>query len=179
MINLETKQLKEAFTLINTVLRKHPIMPILQNIRIKTDGVFVELEVTNLEVTLKIKYFQVIQNPHSNFLIQKKYLKTNCDLIQINVELQTLVAGGFKAKLELDDIGDYPNMAKELPHVFDIEFSDFKSICDLQKFVTSDELRPSMTGINFVYGSGLKVVASDGHMLVKKRFLAVNENQFV
>ncbi|ACT96686.1 DNA polymerase III subunit beta [Dyadobacter fermentans] len=180
--SVETADLKRALHLFAKVVREAPLIPILDNILFSFELDELHLTGSNLITTV----FTSIQADGSStvgkFLLPYRQIKALVSLSpagkiafraveseDVGTEVMvTTEYGEFKFS-SLEKIGDYPALSWSPISHFNIGMDELREGMKLtRKTVSTDELRPPLTGIYFDTAEGcIKFISTDGHKLTK------------
>ncbi|MCF0074011.1 DNA polymerase III subunit beta [Dyadobacter sp. CY261] len=180
--SVETADLKRALNLFTKVVRDSPILPILDNVLFHFELGTLHLTASNLVTTVFTSIQEVDFCKAGSFLLPYRRIKALVSLspagkmvfqaigteeddieVAITTEYGEFRFGG------LDKVGDYPALSWSPVSHFRINMSELREgLLLTRKTVSTDDLRPGMTGIHFDIAEGnIKLVSTDGHRLTK------------
>lgn len=182
-IKLNVLENKKDFDSLFSVINKSAIIPILEDIRVVKNG-SLKFMATDLENFITIEHESKSEDEF-DFCIESSKVKsifkgslTDEIIIDGNEDKVVLNSGEFKVNIKLDKSPDFPKC-----HVSDEFISErikSKGLSILLEqavtFLSNDDLRPAMTGINLVDWNGqIFVVATDAHRIFYKPFMQTTE----
>ncbi len=172
-----TQALKKAIINCERVTRKTTTLPVLQNILLKTEGNFLELNTTNLETT--IRYWVLSKNEkQGKVLVPANFLSNLITLIKgdritLNEENKNLllVAQNQENQIQGQDPEEFPIIPKiEKKDKYQISIN--KLISALSQIIdvpSISQIRPEISGVLFSFNKKqLKIVATDSFRLAEK-----------
>lgn len=185
--SIKTKELANAINIVSKAVAKNTALPILETVLITATKDGIMLRATDLEVELQtfVKCDVSIKGSITLTPNAKDMLSLlKDDVIEITSEKQLTVFAckTGKYKFPSENPADFPTIG-ELTDADAIvlgadELIDIWS--DTSKCVSSDDLRPAMTGVYFDFKNGV-ICATDAHKLVKieKKFSAQIDNGII
>lgn len=191
MIQLNSKSLLEALKIVKPVIPNDPVLPTLECTRIFSQGNRLYLQGYNLETSITTHI--VADVPYKvEFLVSIKKLIKLCEKLPlspmvlehdtINNKL-TITCDGATFELGTHTSDDYPKLPDvgEILTQKDFDGAIVEDCVRALKFVSSDTLRPAMTGIFFDYfKNSLKIVSTDAHCLfVSDNYTGICDRSFV
>ncbi len=194
---INRKQLSDCLKLIAPLVKKTFVLPILNAIKIYVDGEHLCVECNNLETF--VKQYVPIEKDDSDANSQPicvDFSSLKCiidndnteDKITLSITPKSLTIrslGEYTISVEFNAL-DYP-LPKEISLseqtlsmiVPEDEMKQFTSVLNAAiPFVSKDDLRPSMTGINLrsdENNAHLKIAATDGHSLYFNNYSISNK----
>jgi DNA polymerase-3 subunit beta len=190
MNNLNFEIKKEAFLIyllqIQKILPQKTFCPIYYSIKIQTDKNVLLLEVSNLNIAIRIKIEdQSLKIKQEGFvIISGKYFidimkKIDCDIVEIaSIEKKFLFikTDSSEYKLKITNLYDFPfiDFSFDFENFFEIEINLFKKMIK-EINVTTDKNKEKyndiiLTGVNLIYKKPfLKAFSSDSFRLGQKK----------
>ena len=179
---IEKNLLLENLSNVAKAISSKNVIPVLSGIKfdLNDEGLFLTASDSELTIRTFIESKKITRiESQGSIIIQSKFIldiirKMPSDLI--NFELMD----GFKIKIYTEtsqydlnclDSNDYPNLKlEESKNPLVINSSIFKTIINQTSFaISTQELRPLLTGINFkINGDLLECIATDSYRLAKK-----------
>jgi DNA polymerase-3 subunit beta len=179
-IKIQNSRLLAILSYLSQSLAKRGNVPICEDYLVEAvpNGPHTMLIVssTDLQSTLQVRTTLIGQHVSGAFVLPSdsvKYLKKIGKNEELVIEYEaksygiTLIAEGGKAKYSGENAGDFPKAPEGVDsHLFDLGPGIIEHINWLTYLLSKDELRPSMTGINFGLHEGdVYMCATDGHLL--------------
>jgi len=176
-VELLKDNLKEGLNIIEKIAKKNINLPILNNTLLSTDGNFLRLDATNLELSVsywllgnirekgKISVLANLLNNLINFLEEKKLkLKTiNSDLV-IETENQKNKIKGINP----EEFPIIPKIEKEKICKVDNKIL-LKAFSQIIEIPSLSSFRPEISGVYFVFlKNQIKIVGTDSFRLAEK-----------
>lgn len=187
-IQLQAKQMKFVLGNLFQVVTNTSVLPILSMTVIEVKDKKVTFTVTDLETLLQYTMDTETNGEHK-FCIESKLLSSflknaieeNCTLEINDKHKITLKSGVFSVRIQgnPNEIDNYPIMPViKDAKTFNIEYATlFPHISAALKFVSNDDLRPSMTGVFFhTHDSKLNIAATDAHCLYWNTVCKMEQN---
>jgi DNA polymerase-3 subunit beta len=189
--SLSTKESKKTFAPLLSVINKSSVLPILGSVYV-CDGIGnkVSFTATDLENIVSIETGAIESATDSHFCTCieaqtiKHFLNNSLedeiffDGVPTGINISS---GGFKLNEETYNPDQYPKSPvlsneKEIT----LSFAKLKQLATFAlKFVSSDDLRPAMTGVNICDREGiLFIVATDAHRMYFKEICPTPKNLF-
>lgn len=173
-ITVLQENLKDAVNLTSRFTSPKAQLPILGNILLKAEKTKLILSSTNLEISVKTSISAKIEDEGEitvngktlNDLISN--LSTGSIEVQSNQEQLKITSNKFKSNLLGSNSSDFPILPSDISKNFiTLSASDFiSSLTKVLFAVSSDETRPILTGVLFVFkNKHLYLVATDGFRL--------------
>jgi len=171
------ENIKKAVAICERITRKTAALPVLQNILIKTNGNFLELTTTNLELSVQWKILAKITKQGA-LLLPATFLSNvlgfiNSDKIQAQEENKNLVLISDNQEMQIQgqDPEEFPLIPK-MEKEFVWQVSGVKLMEGLSQVVEQaafSSIRPEISGVFFVFQKNkLKIVATDSFRLSEK-----------
>ena len=168
---------KKALAVCERITRKTIALPVLQNVLIKTNGNFLELTTTNLELSIQWKILVKISKQGA-LLLPATFLSnilslTNSEKIQAQEENKNLVLVCDNQEMQIqgqnpEEFPIIPKMEKE----FVWQVNGIKLMEGLSQVVEQaafSSIRPELSGVLFSFQKNkLKIVATDSFRLSEK-----------
>jgi DNA polymerase-3 subunit beta len=170
------ENLKNAVSLTSHFISLKAQLPILGNILLKTDKSKLTLSATNLETSISTSIGAKIEEEGEITVNGKVFndLISNLSTGQIELEIEKeqikISTGSFKSNILGSNASDFPALPKSVgKDSFKINTKEFVSSLSKVLFsVSSDETRPILTGVLFVFkDSSLYLVSTDGFRLTE------------
>lgn len=169
-----SKALATSIRFINT----RNTLPILGNFLLKSGKTKLEVEATNLEMSISISLGAKVEEEGSLTVPAKVFQELIANLVRgsltLNQNKQELkIEGeGFTGTIPAMEDNDFPSIpqAGKLDKTFQIKVENLEKALSKVLFSASlDETRPVLTGVLFIFEeTGLSLVSSDGFRLSKK-----------
>ena len=179
-IQIDSKELLKALKPLAKVADGRTL-PVLDNIRFTTVGQALNLKASNLNVTIhKVMRLDALCEDSVALLPAQKLVDTLgalSGMVSIEADDQTGVikAGAGKYKMSTQEWSAFPSIAVA-PEAPDIHLGEGdalklkKAFEACRPFVSSDDLRPAMQGVNVSFESGaVEIAATDAHKLLVVR----------
>ncbi|MDD5738957.1 MAG: DNA polymerase III subunit beta [Candidatus Pacebacteria bacterium] len=171
------ENLKKAVAICERITRKTVALPVLQNILIKTNGSFLELTTTNLELSIQWKILAKITKQGA-LLLPATFLSNilgliNSEKIQAQEENKNLVLISDNQEMQIQgqDPEEFPLIPK-MEKEFVWQINGVKLMEGLSQVVEQaafSSIRPEISGVFFVFQKNkLKIVATDSFRLSEK-----------
>ncbi len=187
---VDSGNLHKQLKLISKIVVNNPVIPILENFLFEIEPNSIKITASDIvtygtvelfaqsEINCKIAIpCKILMDTLKKLPDQPIEFKFALDVL--NVEI-TSESGQYTIACE--DASDFPKAPEFIDHDYiEINNDVFSSVIDKTIFaVSNDELRPAMTGVNFVGANGsMQFVTTDGHILVKcNRFDIESKNDF-
>ncbi len=173
---IERRALLPALASVNRVVEKRTTVPILGNVLLKSEGGFLTVTGTNLDIEVKatarqagIEYFPDFTVPSALLYSAINKAPDGCEIgFEGDETVINIRAGRSRLQLPLLPATDFPQMkADGFTHEFDIPASGLSRVLSTVGFaVSSEETRYYLNGI-FMHRveSHLAFAATDGHQL--------------
>lgn len=169
--------LNDGLNILNRVAGKNLTLPILNNILLSTDGNFLNLASTDLELGIKYWLLAKIEK-EGKITIPSKILTSFINLLpnkKITLELknQTLYVDcdNYKTQIKGLDAQDYPI----IPTINNDDFIEINTslfcegIAQVVDFATINQARPELSGIYFNFQkNSIRLAATDSFRLAEK-----------
>lgn len=174
---IEVNKAKSLFEPVFKTINYSTVLPILEDILVERKGGEISFTTTDLESVMTVSMPDEGEDFTCIFPgIELKYLIKNAIkndlLISLSGEARKpdiiVRNGDFKLKLDSDIVENYPKFVKIDDSInFMIDVKELIPYLETAlKFVSNDNLRPSMTGICFIDWKGfLHIAATDAHRL--------------
>ncbi|MEK7169018.1 MAG: DNA polymerase III subunit beta [Patescibacteria group bacterium] len=170
------EKLKNAVSLTSHFISVKAQLPILSNILLKTDKSRLILQATNLETSISTSIGAKIET-EGEITVNGKVLNELVSNLQSGqVELEAvkeqlkITSNNFKSNILGSNTSDFPIVPNTLSKdSFTLKTSEFtNSLAKILFAVSSDETRPILTGVLFVFLKGrLSLVSTDGFRLTE------------
>jgi DNA polymerase-3 subunit beta len=171
-----TKELQKALKACATVLPKKASLPVIENVLMQpNDGIFYAIG-TDLEITIATPIAPIDSDNLEAFLLPQEALQVIGTIRSENIEIEVTVKGiavrNEKMSFDLSTMtaDNYPKQ-----NIFEHTFNStnftavpatFKAIHQLLPFVSGDEYRPAMTGLQLIAGEhACTINSTDGYRL--------------
>ncbi|MFZ3301473.1 MAG: DNA polymerase III subunit beta [Microgenomates group bacterium] len=170
------ENLKNAVSLTSHFISLKAQLPILSNILLKTDKSRLILQATNLETSISTSIGAKIETEGEITINGKVFndLISNLSSGQIELEVEKesikITAGTFKSNVLGSNTSDFPTLPDNVgKDSFKLNTKEFTNALSKTLFaVSSDETRPILTGVLFVFkGNTLYLVSTDGFRLTE------------
>ena len=168
---------KKAASICERITRKTVALPVLQNVLIKTNGNFLELTTTNLELSIQWKVLAKITKQGS-LLLPATFLSNilgliNSDKIQAQEENKNLVLVSDNQEMQIQgqDPEEFPLIPKmEKEFVWQVNGSKLmEGLSQVVEQAAFSSIRPEISGVFFVFQKNkLKIVSTDSFRLSEK-----------
>lgn len=171
------ENLKKAVSICERITRKTLSLPVLQNILLKTNGNFLELTTTNLELSITWKILAKISNQGS-LLLPATFLSnilnlTSSEKIEAYEENKNLILISENQETQIqgydpEEFPIIPKMEKEFIWQTDgLKLAD--GLSQVVEQAAFSSIRPEISGVLFSFQKNkLKVVATDSFRLSEK-----------
>jgi len=168
------ENLKTAVALSSHFTSPKAQLPILGNILLKADKTKLTLSSTNLEISVKTSIAAKIEEEGEITVNGKTFNDVVSNLSSGSIEIESfqeqikITSGKFKSNLLGSNSADFPTLPEKLEkNVFSLKRDEFvNSLSKVLFAVSTDETRPILTGVLFVFKSkNLHLVATDGFRL--------------
>ncbi|MFH0739537.1 MAG: DNA polymerase III subunit beta [bacterium] len=171
------ENLKKAVSVCERITRKSLSLPVLQNILLKTNGNFLELTTTNLELSITWKILAKISKQGSLLLPATFFSSilslTSSDKIEAQEENKNLVLISQDQETQIqgydpEEFPIIPKMEKEFVwQVGSVKLAD--GLSQVVEQAAFSSIRPEISGVLFSFQKNkLKVVATDSFRLSEK-----------
>ncbi|MBO9613395.1 MAG: DNA polymerase III subunit beta [Dyadobacter sp.] len=179
---VEVADLKRALNLFTKVIRETPIVPILDNVLFHFELGTLHLTASNLITTVFTSIQEVDFCKTGSFLLPYRQIKSLVALSpegRMAFQSKGTEEDGFEMIIttewgefhfsEQHKVIDYPKLSWSPIEHFRIGMDELREGLKLtRRTVSTDDLRPAMTGIYFDIAEGsIKLVSTDGHRLTK------------
>jgi len=171
------ENLKKAVNICEKITRKTIALPVLQNVLIKTNGNFLELTTTNLEISIQWKVLAKITKQGS-LLVPATFLSSILGLINSNkIQAQEenksliLVSDNQEMQIQGQDPEEFPLIPKmEKEFLWQVNPSKLaEGLSQVVDQAAFSSIRPEISGVLFCFQKNkLKVVATDSFRLSEK-----------
>lgn len=168
--------LKSAVSLTSHFISLKAQLPILANILLKTDKSRLILSATNLETSISTSIGAKVEK-EGEITVNGKVLNdliSNLSSGQIELEVLKeqikITSGSFKSNILGSNTSDFPTLPNSLgKNSFTLKASEFQNSLIKTLFsVSTDETRPILTGVLFVFQKGeIRLVSTDGFRLTE------------
>lgn len=168
--------LKSAVSLTSHFISLKAQLPILANILLKTDKSRLILSATNLETSISTSIGAKVEK-EGEITVNGKVLNdliSNLSSGQIELEVLKeqikITSGTFKSNILGSNTSDFPTLPNSLgKDSFKLKTKDFTEALNKTLFaVSTDETRPILTGVLFVFQKGeIRLVSTDGFRLTE------------
>lgn len=168
------ENLKTAVALTSHFTSPKAQLPILGNILLKADKTKLNLSSTNLEISVITSIAAKIEDEGEITVNGKTFNDVISNLSSGSIEVEALqeqikiTSGKFKSNILGSNSSDFPSLPTESgKNKFSLNREEFiNSLSKVLFSVSSDETRPILTGVLFVFKEkSLKLVATDGFRL--------------
>ncbi len=168
------ENLKTAVALTSHFTSPKAQLPILGNILLKADKTKLTLSSTNLEISVKTSIAAKIEEEGEITVNGKTFNDVISNLSTGSIEIESfqeqikITSGKFKSNLLGSNSADFPTLPERLEkNTFSLKRDEFvNSLSKVLFAVSTDETRPILTGVLFVFKSkSLYLVATDGFRL--------------
>lgn len=171
------ENLKKAVSICERITRKTLSLPVLQNVLLKTNGNFLELTTTNLELSITWKILAKI-NKQGSLLLPATFFSniltlTSSEKIEATEENKSLVliSQNQETQIQGQDPEEFPLIPK-MEKEFIWQMDSAKLADGLSQVVDQaafSSIRPEISGVLFSFQKNkLKVVATDSFRLSEK-----------
>lgn len=170
------ENLKSAVNLTSHFISLKAQLPILSNILLKTDKSKLILSATNLETSISTSIGAKIEKEGEIAVNGKILNDLISNLLSGQIELEVIkeqikiTAGNFKSNILGSNTSDFPTLPNSLgKDSFKLKADEFiKALNKILFAVSTDETRPILTGVLFVFEKGqIKLVSTDGFRLTE------------
>lgn len=170
------ENLKNAVSLTSHFISLKAQLPILSNILLKTDKSRLILSATNLETSISTSIGAKIETEGEITINGKVFndLISNLSSGQIELEVEKesvkITSGKFKSNILGSNASDFPTLPSTVgKDSFKLNTKEFTNALSKTLFaVSSDETRPILTGVLFVFKDNtLYLVSTDGFRLTE------------
>lgn len=169
--------LKKAVAVCERITKKTVSLPVLQNILIKTNGNFLDLIATNLEITVMWQVLSKI-NKQGSLLVPATFLSnilnlTKTEKIEAHEENKNLIliSQNQEMQIQCQDPEEFPIIPK-MEKEFSWQISGVKLSEGLSQVVEQasfSSVRPEISGVYFSFQKNkLKLAATDSFRLAEK-----------
>lgn len=175
-IQVLQENLKNAVNLTSHFISNKAQLPILANILLKTDKSKLILSATNLETSISTSIGAKIET-EGEITVNGKVLNdliSNLSAGQVELEVEKeqikITSGGFKSNILGSNSADFPTLPKEVgKSSFKLNSKELVTSLSKSLFaVSTDETRPILTGVLFVFKANvLYLVSTDGFRLTE------------
>jgi len=171
---INSDKLVSALTETKKVITNNPVIPILENWLLEVKGGWARVTATDLQNTLikdigkvesKEDFACLLAPPVLNML--KKF-----DFAPVTLEFDPgtysviLSNETDRTKFAGDNTEDFPKIESKGKKLLQTNSAIFNEFSTLLKYVSTDELRPALTSLNFGYYQGkFNITTTDGHTL--------------
>ena len=187
-ITIPKNKIKNGINIIERIPAKSSNLPILNNVLIKTEGNFLTLNVTDLEIGIKHWILSKIDKegsvvvpikPLSLFVSFLPDKNINIQLINNSLNIECENNKTQLNTFNVDDFPLFPNINKE-----NYITIDSKIFCDALSqvigFVSTSNLKPEITGVYInIEKNILKIASTDGYRLGERKILIDEETKSV
>lgn len=170
------ENLKNAVSLTSHFISLKAQLPILSNILLKTDKSRLVLSATNLETSISTSIGAKIETEGEITINGKVFndliLNLSSGQIELEVEKESvkIISGKFKSNILGSNSSDFPTLPSAVDKdSFKLNTKEFTNALTKTLFaVSSDETRPILTGVLFVFKDNtLYLVSTDGFRLTE------------
>jgi len=193
LLSLLTNNLKEGIKIVEKGLTKSPVLPVLENIFLKTEDNFLVLKTTNLEIGLI--HWILSKNEEKGEICLPSNIFANLidsikdEIITLKKEKSNLLIKGknFEAKIITQETKDFPiiPLPKKTEETLEIKGSLFcNALSQVVQIPSYSSTRPELSGVllNFQKDK-IEIVGTDSFRLAKKTILKenrlLNDYQFI
>ena len=179
------ENLKNGLNIIQNIIGKNLILPILNNILLETKNGRLKISSTNLEIgidtwiTCKVEKEGKITIPAKPFSFFINNLPNDKIELELKKDLLLLKCNNYKASFKSLTADEFPIIPKVENDFFcSIPSNIFrKSLMQVVNIASLSESRPEISGILFKFEkNNLKLVATDSFRLVEKNIYNLNYN---
>lgn len=179
-IEVNTKELKTALSLMSMVASDKYSMAILKHIKFTVKGLRVKIEATNVDTTI-VDYIDAINSDSDgSFLCEGKTLTKLIDKINTDNVVITFIDNSVEVSTKKTKVTLGTDAVENYPAIQDIEYSDNVVLqkglfCDTIKkassFIGTTDFRPILNQIYCeLKGGTINVYATDTHCLFFKKY---------
>lgn len=171
------EKLKEGVFIASRLCQKSVNLPILDNFLIETEGNFLKLTSTNLEIGIKFWILAKIEKkgkiaiPAKTFFQLLSYLKEEKVLLLSEKNVLKIKTERLKTKILGQDPQDYPIVPKVEKIFCEVSLSEFiDALCQVVDFTCPTQIRPELSGVWISFsGQNITLAASDSFRLAEKK----------
>jgi DNA polymerase-3 subunit beta len=183
-VTIEKSKLANALKLVAKAKTKSSAIPILEEYLIQVKENYVTVIAGDLETFVEVDIFQENKETFAFLLSEQqvKLIDKLGDVIEFEYSDQvlTMTCGKDLSKSCPDSTKDYPLIDDKFGST-SISVNDTKlfvaNFTKAKKFVSNDDLRPAMMGINIaVVDNAMEICATNGHYLYTAKFDVLGDN---
>ncbi|MDR2063556.1 MAG: DNA polymerase III subunit beta [Candidatus Nomurabacteria bacterium] len=181
-LEISQEKLEKALSITNKIAGSKTILPILNNILLRTDKNNLIVTSTNLEIASQ-EYLSANIKKQGVITVPSKILtefvanlpEGQVKLVEKNHQLQ-VSSGNYKSTIIgmlADEFPELPTLDEKVAVDFEVAVDDFEdAVSGVVIAASNDTTRPSITGVYFNSFKGeLFVAATDGYRLSEKKLL--------
>lgn len=164
----------QALNLVQGVVEKKNVMPILANILLEAEGPLLKISATDLEVAINIKAQAQVERPGKVTVLAKKLydIVKEAPAEEITIDSESddrveIVSKQSQCKILSLPANEFPKLPDLEGDFIKVKSNDFLSMLEKVSFAMStDETRYHLNGVYLEKNDkGLNIVATDGHRL--------------